>query len=123
MNRNQIPGFCGLVVTVTVLLLASRAQAGGSPAMQWGSMNLPTSVGNCLSRADKALSDAGVGNTQQTGWQWYGERSGAAVLVACSALSDTSSYLVVIASSDDSSQAELLRNDVRARIAAMSEFD
>jgi len=123
MNRNQILSLCGLVVTAAVLLLASRAQAGGPPAMHWGGMNLPTNVGNCLGRADKSLSDAGVRNSQQSGWQRYGQRNGAAVLVTCSPLSNTSSYLVVIASSDDSSEAELLRNDVRARIAALRELD
>jgi|SRR5436305_5852189 len=121
MNRNQLLSLCGLVVTA-VLLFASRAQAGGPPAIQWGGMNLPTSVGNCLGRANKALGDAGVSNTQQSAWQWYGQRNGAAVLVACSPLSNTSSYLVVMASSDDSNEAELLRNDVRARIAAMREL-
>jgi hypothetical protein len=84
-------------------------------------MELQTSINDCLGRARKAFSDARPQDTQHTGLA--GIRHGSAsVLVSCSSLGNHS-YLVVVAASPDSKAAELLRDDVRSRIAAMREFD
>jgi hypothetical protein len=86
-------------------------------------MELQTSVNNCLGRARKAFADASLRETQHAGWQAYGVKGSAAVLVSCSTAANNHSYLVVMAASPDSKAAELLRNDIRSRIAAMREFD
>jgi hypothetical protein len=91
--------------------------------MHWGAMELQTSIGNCLGRAKKAFAEAHLQQTQQGGWQAYGVKGNANVLVSCSMAANNHSYLVVVAASPDSKAAELLRNDIRARIAAMREFD
>jgi hypothetical protein len=115
----------GPVATILLITLLSSqsAQAQGHPAMHWGAMELKTSVNNCLGRAKKAFSDANLQDTQHTGWQSYGVKGNANVLVSCSIGSNNGSYLVVVAASPDSKAAELLRNDIRSRIAAMREFD
>ena len=114
---------CIAAVSVAPLLPSQSARAEGYPAMHWGAMELQTSVNNCVGRARKAFSDAGLRDTQQSGWQAYGTKGSAAVLVSCSALANNHSYLVVVGSSPDSKAAELLRNDIRTRIAKMREFD
>jgi hypothetical protein len=86
-------------------------------------MELQTSVNNCLGRARKAFADASLRETQHAGWQAYGVKRSATVLVSCSTAANNHSYLVVVAASPDSKAAELLRNDIRSRIAAMREFD
>lgn len=123
MNSKCRMGFYLLVIGLTLLASTGLPRAQGRPAMHWGSMDLQTSLNNCLGRADKAFFDAGVGNVQKTGWQRYGEKGNANVLVSCAPRSNNSSYLVVVAASSDSRAAELLRNDVRARIARMREID
>src|SRR5437870_5780164 len=120
MKLNHVYSFG---VGLTLLLLANVARADGIPAMHWGGMELQTSVNNCLGRAKKAFFDTGVRNTQIGGWQTYGQKNNATMLVSCAAMSNNRSYLVVVATSNDSRTAELLRNDVRTRIARMREFD
>jgi hypothetical protein len=106
-----------------LLLVADLGAAAGIPAMHWGGMELQTSVSHCIGRARKAFHEAGVRNTQIGGWQAYGQKNTGAVLVSCAALSNNRSYLTVVGTSNDSREAELLRNDVRTRIARMREFD
>jgi hypothetical protein len=86
-------------------------------------MDLQTSVNNCVGRGSKAFYDAGIRNAQKTGRIRYGEKGNANVLVSCTPLQNGGSHLVVSASSADSKAAELLRNDIRARIARMREID
>ena len=106
-----------------LLLIADLGTAAGIPAMHWGGMELQTSVSHCIGRARKAFFEAGVRNTQIGGWQAYGQKNTGAVLVSCAALSNNRSYLTVVGTSNDSREAELLRNDLRTRIARMREFD
>jgi hypothetical protein len=98
------------------------AQAQGAPSVHWGATDLPTTVVNCLGRARKAFYDAGARNVQNTGWQVYAEKGNANVVVSCTPLNDQKSYLVLVAASPDSKAAELLRNDIRTRIARMKEL-
>jgi hypothetical protein len=115
--------WCFAAISLAAMLSSQSSQAQGNPAMQWGAMELQTSVNNCLGRAKKAFSDAGLHDTQHAGWQSYGVKGNANVLVSCSIGSNNgSSYLVVVAASPDSKAAELLRNDIRARIASMREL-
>ena len=112
------------VCLITVgLMYASVAEAQVAPAVQWGEMDLQTSLSNCLGRAKKAYFDAGVQKTQIAGWLVDGEKGSANVLVSCTPLASSTSHLVVVTTSSDSKAAELLRNDIRARIASMREFD
>jgi hypothetical protein len=106
-----------------LLFAAGAACADAPPAMHWGELDMKTSVKNCVGRSHKAFNDAGVRNSQRTGWVRYGEKGKANVLVSCTPLQNGSSYLVVTASSNDSKAAELLRNDIRSRISRMREFD
>jgi hypothetical protein len=108
---------------IALLFAAGASHANAPPAMHWGSMNLQTSVNNCVGRGGKAFYDAGIRSTQKTGWIRYGEKGNANVLVSCTPLQNGGSHLVVTASSSDSKAAELLRNDIRARIARMREID
>lgn len=110
-------------VGIALLLAATATRADAPPAMHWGSMDLKTSVNNCVGRGSKAFYDAGIRNAQKTGWIRYGEKGNANVLVSCAPLQNGGSYLVVTASSPDSKAAELLRNDIRTRIARMREID
>src|SRR5215471_1656533 len=97
---------CFAAIALAAMVPASSSQAQGSPAMHWGSMELEASVNTCLGRAKKALYDAGLHDTQHTGWQWYGVKGSANVLVSCSNGSKGgSSYLVVVAASPDSRAA------------------
>lgn len=112
-----------LTVGTTLLTYTHLSMADGHPVMQWGSMELTTSVNNCLGRTKKAFYDAAVQHSQTTGRQMYGEKGDASVLVSCSPLANGHSYLLVAATSNDSGSAERLRNDIRARIARMIEFD
>jgi len=112
-----------LGIGLTLFLLANLSTANGPPAMHWGSMELPTNWGNCLGRVKKAFLEAGVRHTQKTGWQAYGQKDTASVLVSCTPRTIASTYLLVAATSNDSRAAELLRNDVRTRIANMRELD
>src|ERR1044071_819272 len=120
MARVQI--YC-LSVLLNLLILVPPVAAQAVPAMHWGGMELQTSVNNCVGRARKAASDARLRDTQVNGWQVYGHTNNAAVVVSCAAMANKRSYLTVVASSSDSKAAELLRNDVRSRIAKMREFD
>jgi hypothetical protein len=123
INRNTIPfNAARPLVCITLLLAAGAAYADAPPAMHWGSMDLQTSVNNCVGRGSKAFYDAGIRNAKQTGWLRYGEKGNANVLVSCTPLQNGGSHLVVTASSSDSKAAELLRNDIRARIARMREI-
>lgn len=122
--RTSLSTFGCVTAAVAAWLLSSNtALAQGHPAMHWGAMELQTSIGNCLGRARKAFADAHLQETQHGGWQAYGAKGNASVLVSCSMAANNHSYLVVVASSPDSRAAELLRNDIRSRIAAMREFD
>jgi hypothetical protein len=111
------------VAAIALSVAAGASQADAPPAMHWGSLDLQTSVNNCVGRGGKAFYDAGIRNAQKTGWLRYGEKGNANVLVSCTPLQNGGSYLVVSASSTDSKAAELLRNDIRARIARMHEID
>lgn len=122
--RISLRTFCCIAaVSVAPLLSSHSARAQGHPAMHWGSMELQTSVNNCLGRARKAMADASLRDTQHGGWQAYGVKGNANVLVSCSLSNNNRSYLVVVAASPDTRAAELLRNDIRTRIANMREFD
>jgi hypothetical protein len=119
------------LVTVSLVALVGTlcadtavfAQGGSVPAMQWGTFNLNISERNCSGRAKKALADAGLAERQESGWSHYGHSQHAAVLVTCVPLSPQSVYVIVLGSSTDGKAAELIRNDIRARIQSMREFD
>lgn len=112
-----------LSLSLTAVCASGAAHAQSAPSMQWGAMDLQTSQSNCLGRARKPYFDAQVERVQNTGWQVYGEKSGANVIVSCAPATQNLSHLLVIAASSDPKAAEALRNDVRARIARMVEFD
>jgi hypothetical protein len=84
-------------------------------------MELSTNWGNCLGRTKRAFLEAGVRYTQKSGWQTYGQKDNASVLVSCTPKTIASTYLLVAATSNDSKAAEFLRNDVRERIAKTKE--
>jgi hypothetical protein len=123
MNSKCRMIFYSFVIGVTLLASTGSPRAQLRPAMHWGSMDLQTGLQRCLGRADKAFYDAGVRNVQRTGWQRYGEKGNANIIVSCSPKSNGASYLVVVAASGNSREAELLRNDIRTRIANMREID
>jgi hypothetical protein len=108
--------------TVIGACLPGVASAQATSAMHWGAMDLLTSHNNCLGRARKAYYDIGARNVQNTGWQVYAEKGGANVVVSCSPLNGGKSYLLVLTASPDTKAAELLRNDIRTRIARMREY-
>jgi hypothetical protein len=123
MKLQRYAGCYALGIVLILLLLANLSTADGPPAMHWGSMELSTNWGNCLGRTKKAFLEAGVRHTQKTGWQTYGQKDNASVLVSCTPKTIASTYLLVTATSNDSKAAELLRNEVRARIARTGELD
>jgi len=123
MARSRRIQIYSLSVLLNLFILVPLVAAQGIPSMHWGGMELQTSVNNCIGRARKAVFDARLNNTQVARWQVYGHNNNAAVLVSCAAMANKRSYLTVVASSSDSRAAELLRNDVRTRIARMREFD
>jgi len=70
----------GLVAGLTALALPMWA-AAEVPTLTVHTGQLPTSVNNCLGRADKAFSDAGVRNVQKGVRERMGEKNNAQVLV------------------------------------------
>ena len=117
MNLQRYAAYSALGIGLILFLLANSSTADGPPVMHWGSMQISTNWGNCLGRTKKAFAEAGVRYTQKTGWQAYGEKNNASVLVSCTPKTIASTYLLVAATSNDSKAAELLHNEVRALIA------
>lgn len=121
-GRRSSPHLAAWAALAPLIIATMPARAQGAPAMHYGAMDLPTSAAYCVGRARKAYDLVNVTDVQVTQWQVTGHRGNATVLVSCTPRTKVMAYLLVVATSTDSKAAEVLRNDVRTKIASMREI-
>ena len=109
-------------IGMTALAASVPCTAAEIPTLTMHSSQLQTSFNNCLGRADKAFFDVRVQNVRKGVRERLGDKNNVHILVICTPGSDKTSYLIVVASSNDSNAAIRLKDDINARINRMREF-
>jgi hypothetical protein len=87
--------------------------------VHWGFFNKGLHIGSCLAISENAMQQEGLqvfDGSKASGFLVVGGAGNVMVTTACEQQADGSTRIAVIATSTDSSAAELARNRIRERI-------